>query len=83
MVKQLGALTLAFILSATDYHWNKIFTLICPNRDPRTIQKNKRRALMQANPLIKADFFKKRVESFRKEVLCPMFVVKDYWMRYE
>ncbi|XP_012143156.1 uncharacterized protein LOC105662771 [Megachile rotundata] len=83
MVTQLGSPTVFFTLSAADYHWNKLFQLISPNLDVNNIDDNARRRLIHENPMITAEFFKRRVEIFRKTFLKPVFRVNDFWMRYE
>jgi arsenate reductase-like glutaredoxin family protein len=83
MVSQLGSPTIFFTLSAADYHWNKLFKLLAPGSNVETLPEITRRQLMHSNPLITAEFFKKRVEIFRRNILKPICQVKDFWMRYE
>ncbi|XP_053204723.1 uncharacterized protein LOC128389199 [Panonychus citri] len=83
MVNQLGSPTIFFTLSAADYHWNKLFELICPDRPIETITDAERRTLMHENPMITAQFFKTRIDIYRKTVLKTFLNVKDFWMRYE
>ena len=88
MVKQLGAPTLFFTLSAADIQWPELYRLL--DSDGNTISstneqiENRRRTkLLIDNPLIVAWFFKHRADSFIKDVLFKKFKVIDHWFRIE
>ena len=88
MVKQLGAPTIFFTLSAADIQWSELYRLIDPDfatisNTNEQIESRKRAKLLMDNPLIVASFFKHRFNSFIKNILFKKFKVIDYWFRIE
>ena len=90
MVKQLGAPTIFFTLSAADIQWPELYrlieadqpdTIISPSNEQ--IENRKRAKLLIDNPLIVASFFKHRSDSFIQDVLFKKFKVIDHWFRIE
>ncbi|XP_012146256.2 uncharacterized protein LOC105663231 [Megachile rotundata] len=83
MVNQLGLPTIFFTLSAADYHWPDLFSLLAPGTDPASLSERQRRDLMHENPLLVAYFFQRSCDVFIKKVLRPVFKVADYWSRFQ
>jgi hypothetical protein len=87
MVEQLGIPHIWFTLSAADTKWYDLHHLM-PNGVPDsalppTVQDKHRMQNICENPMLTSWFFCRRVELFIKNVLKPLFHVKDHWIRYE
>lgn len=87
-VKQLGCPHLFVTLSAADYHWKPLMSILPSYEEwkaARTTSERMKitRENVRDNPLIVAYHFERRYEAFLKEVLKPKFHITDYWNRYE
>lgn len=87
MVKQLGAPTIFFTLSAADLQWPELYEILDPENRLGSLDPNERRRergrLLNENPLVASWFLQKRVDVFFSEFLKDEFSVVDYWWRYE
>ena len=86
MITVMGTPHLFFTLSAADLQWTDLHehmpdTGIQPEVDPDG--KRRRRAGLNGNPHIAAQYLDERLKAFMTTVVHPLLGVRDFWYRYE
>lgn len=80
MIRQLGCPAVFITLSAADIHWYDLHMHLQDGDVGNYIQRMQR---LNQNPVLAAEYFKRRVKLFIENILYPLLDAEDHWLRYE